>query len=78
MIKIDLAHSSEMIQHEIRLQQIARRVQDPAVHYLVKRIVKARVKIGVPQEGPFSPLAASIYLTEVDWTYAIRPALILA
>ena len=30
-------------------------------------------KVGVPQGGPFSPLAANIYLNEVDWFYdAIR------
>ena len=29
--------------------------------------------IGVPQGGPFSPLAANIYLNEVDWAFdAIR------
>src|SRR5919106_862914 len=30
-------------------------------------------RFGVPQGGPFSPLAANIYLNEVDWTFdAIR------
>jgi hypothetical protein len=26
-------------------------------------------KVGVPQGGPFSPLAANIYLNEVDWFF---------
>ena len=26
-------------------------------------------KIGIPQGGPFSPLAANIYLNEVDWAF---------
>jgi RNA-directed DNA polymerase len=48
-------------------------VQDPAVLHLVKQSVKAGGKSGVPQGGPFSPLAANIYLNEVDWVFdAIR------
>jgi len=39
----------------------------------MKQVIKAAGKIGVPQGGPFSPLAANIYLDEVDWTFnAIR------
>ena len=34
--------------------------------HLVKLIIKASGKKGVPQGGPFSPLAANIYLNEVD------------
>ena len=39
------------------------------VLHLVKQIIKAGGKIGVPQGGPFSPLAANIYLNEVDWFF---------
>jgi hypothetical protein len=36
-------------------------------------MIKAGGKIGVPQGSPFSPLAANIYLNEVDWAFdAIR------
>jgi RNA-directed DNA polymerase len=51
------------------LQHIARRVQDAAGLHLVKQILKAGGKIGVPQGGPLSPLAANIYLSEVDWAF---------
>jgi RNA-directed DNA polymerase len=72
-IDVDLARYFDTIQHARLFQQIARRVQDPAVLHLVKQMVKAGGKIGVPQGGPFSPLAANIYLTEVDWAFdAIR------
>jgi len=37
-------------------------VQDPKVLHLVKLILKVGGKKGVPQGGPFSPLAANIYL----------------
>jgi RNA-directed DNA polymerase len=39
------------------------------VLHLVKQSLKAGGKIGVPQGGPFSPLAANIYLNEVDWAF---------
>jgi RNA-directed DNA polymerase len=36
-------------------------------------VLKAGGPVGVPQGGPFSPLAANIYLSEVDWAFdAIR------
>jgi RNA-directed DNA polymerase len=73
VIAVDLDRYFDTIRHEVLLQQIARRVQDPAVLHLVKQILKAGGKIGVPQGGPFSPLAANIYLNEVDWAFdAIR------
>ena len=50
-----------------------KRIQDPQVLHLVKQIIKVGGKVGVPQGGPFSPLAANIYLNEVDWFFdAIR------
>ena len=73
VIDVDLSRYFETIRHSILLDKIARRVQDPQVLHLVKQILKAGGKLGVPQGGPFSPLAANIYLNEVDWTFdAIR------
>ena len=69
VIEVDLARYFDTIRHDLLLQQIARRVQDPAVLHLVKQILKAGGKRGVPQGGPFSPLAANIYLNEVDWAF---------
>ena len=55
------------------LEKIARRIQDPQVLHLVKQIIKVSGNLGVAQGGPFSPLAANIYLNEVDWYFeAIR------
>ncbi len=73
VIDVDLSRYFDTIRHSVLLGQIARRVQDPQVLHLVKQILKAGGKIGVPQSGPFSPLAANIYLNEVDWYFdAIR------
>jgi len=55
------------------LDKIAKRIQDPEVMHLIKQIIKVAGRIGVPQGGPFSPLAANIYLNEIDWMFdAIR------
>jgi retron-type reverse transcriptase len=73
IIEVDLSRYFDTIRHSILLDKIARRVQDPRVLHLIKQILKAGGKVGVPQGGPFSPLAANIYVNEVDWTFdAIR------
>ena len=36
---------------------------------LVKQIIKTSGRIGVAQGGPFSPLAANIYLNDLDWFF---------
>ena len=69
VIDVDLSKYFDMIRHDILLKKIAQRVQDPQVMHLVKLILKTGGKIGVPQGGPFSPLAANIYLNEVDWYF---------
>jgi len=38
--------------------------------HLVKQIIQVGGKAGVPQGGPFSPLAANIDPNEVDWFFA--------
>jgi len=73
VIDVDLSRFFDTIQHAKLLNLIVKRVQDPQVLRLVKQIVKATGQVGVPQGGPFSPLAANIYLNEVDWAFdAIR------
>ena len=73
VIDVDLSRYFDTIRHSVLVDKIATRVQDPQVLHLVKQIIKAGGKIGVPQGGPFSPLAANIYLNETDWAFdAIR------
>lgn len=73
VIDVDLSRYFDTIQHNILLGKIAKRVQDPQVMQLVKQVIKATGKIGVQQGGPFSPLAANIYLNDVDHAFdAIR------
>jgi len=73
VIDVDLSRYFDTIRHSVLLDKIAKRIQDPQVLHLVKQIIKVGGKVGVPQGGPFSPLAANIYLNEVDWFFdAIR------
>ncbi|MGI9324894.1 MAG: group II intron reverse transcriptase/maturase [Pseudomonadales bacterium] len=73
VIDVDLSRYFDTIRHSVLLDKIAKRVQDPRVMHLVKQIIKVSGAVGVPQGGPFSPLAANIYLNDVDWAFdAIR------
>ena len=73
VVDADLSKFFDTIRHSILLDKIAKRVQDPELMHLVKQIIKVTGKVGVPQGSPFSPLAANIYLNEIDWMFeAIR------
>src|ERR1700688_1539592 len=73
VVDVDLSKYFDTLRHSILLDKIAKRIQKPEVMHLIKQIIKVAGKIGVPQGGPFSPLAANIYLNEIDWTFdAIR------
>jgi RNA-directed DNA polymerase len=62
----DLAAFFDTVRHDLLLGKVARRVQDGEVLRLLKLMLKATGKRGVPQGGVISPLLANVYLTEVD------------
>ena len=66
VIDVDLKSYFDNVRHHLLLQKIAKRVQDPKVLHLVKQILKANGKKGVPQGGVLSPLLANLYLNELD------------
>ena len=66
VIDVDLKSYFDNIRHHILLQKLAKRVEDPAILHLVKQILKANGKRGVPQGGVLSPLLANLYLNDLD------------
>jgi RNA-directed DNA polymerase len=66
VIDVDVAAFFDTVRHDVLLGKVARRVQDGEILHLVKLMLKASGKRGVPQGGVLSPLLANVYLTEVD------------
>src|ERR1035441_2377696 len=66
IIDLDLKAYFYNVQHYLFLEKVAKRVQDDAVMHLLKMMLKATGKKGVPQGGVISPLLSNLYLTEVD------------
>ncbi len=66
VIDLDLRAYFDTVRHHLLLDKVARRVQDDDVMRLLRLILRASGKQGVPQGGVISALLSNIYLTEVD------------
>jgi len=66
IIDLDLSAYFDNVQHSLLLEKVARRIRDDAVMHLLKMILKATGKRGVPQGGVISPLLSNLYLNEID------------
>src|ERR1700756_316497 len=66
IIDLDLRAYFDTVRHHLLLEKVARRINDDEVMRLLKLMLTASGKQGVPQGGVISPLLSNIYLTEVD------------
>jgi len=66
VLDLDLRAYFDNVQHYLLLAKVARRIQDDDVMRLLKMILKATGKKGVPQGGVISPVLSNLYLNEVD------------
>ena len=66
VIDLDLAAYFDSVRHDLLLAKVARRIEDNEILHLLKLMLKASGKRGVPQGGVISPLLSNVYLQEVD------------
>jgi RNA-directed DNA polymerase len=66
VIDLDLKAYFDTVKHHILLEKVAARISDANVLRLLKMMLKAGGKEGVPQGGVISTVLANIYLNEVD------------
>src|SRR6202451_984427 len=63
IIDLDLTAYFDNVQHSLLLEKVARRVQDDVFMHLLKMMLKATGKKGVPQGGVITPLTQKVILT---------------
>jgi RNA-directed DNA polymerase len=66
VIDLDLKSYFDSVRHDVLLAKVGQRIDDNDILHLLKLILKASGKMGVPQGGVISPVLSNLYLNEVD------------
>ena len=66
ILDFDLRAYFDNVRHDRLLEKVAQRVDDGDIMHLLKVMLKASGKKGVPQGGVISPLLSNLYLNEVE------------
>lgn len=75
VVDMDLEKFFDNVNHDILMERIGRKVEDPRVLKLIRRFLQAGImengavtanRMGTPQGGPLSPLLSNIILTDLD------------
>lgn len=75
VVDVDLKTFFDLVQHDILMERLSRRIADKALLRLIRGFLRAGVLAGglvldrhegTPQGGPLSPLLANILLDEID------------
>ena len=73
---VDLATFFDLVNHDILMDRVCKRVKDARLVKLIRRYLQAGIMDqgvcierheGTPQGGPLSPLLCNLLLNEVDW-----------
>ena len=66
VLDFDLRSYFDNVRHDRLLEKVAKRVEDADIMHLLRVILRASGRRGVPQGGVISPLLSNLYLNEVD------------
>lgn len=75
VVDVDLERFFDLVNHDILMDRLAKRITDKAVLRLIRKYLQAGIMIngvvveraqGTPQGGPLSPLLSNVLLDEVD------------
>src|SRR6201988_281610 len=66
VLDFDLRAYFDNVRHDRLLEKVAQRVDDKDIMHLLKLMLKASGKKGVPQGSVISPVLSNLYLNEVD------------